>query len=791
VPEPLEKKKNRPGYEGEAERRERKRARDAINGAIRYGTIKKGPCRRQNTGQGECTGRIIAHHYRGYDKANALKVHWYCDHHHTQVHHELGDRAHYKKATSSPTPASFVELVRALDFGKRVHGRRYVHVDALKGTELADVIDDALSKHGLDLRAGDGDANVIKLSEREPSLKVSLLTYRFFDELGYPELARSVQVDLGTGEHQVRSYGRENPPILHRKEELLRSDDPRRETFEKLTAQAEAAGLFDGELNTIGTLRGWHKRLDAKGLRVDGNRLLTTTKQEAVKRWLQKRENVVGWNTAISRTSPSKPSRWLIEHGLLKGRVLDYGCGRGDLSKAEPPIPNLQEWDPHWSDNEPSGVFDTVVCNYVLNVLEPGDVNAIIADVRSKLSPTGRAFFSVRRDIKTEGDNGRGGQQHTVELDLPTLVELAGAFAIYELRAERTTTKSQMRELMRLALTFTSKQDVADKLEATTFQDIELLIDRPKGFVQTGVAEDGTEWAREFLFDNGFIRGTRGGDGEGLDVFVGNQADAPIAYWITQRDSSGAFDEFKVMLGFTNQADAIDAYLAHVPAEFFAGVQEVTVEAMKALLGLEPAVMIQQGATMKALDDLQAAVTKGDTSDELRESVARELLLELYRAEPEAVTKCIAEIASQAGAPLPLEEYRPQVLDLERAHVCKVAGEAEAEERTVLGVVLEPDVTDSQGDTYDVRTIKETAHLWLTDYRNIGLQHKALVNRHVKVVESYIAPIDMVIEGTSVKAGTWLIKVRIEDDELWAQVKSGELTGFSIAGFATRKPVAA
>lgn len=33
--------------------------------------------------------------------------------------------------------------------------------------------------------------------------------------------------------------------------------------------------------------------------------------------------------TAIKRTDLSVPVRYLLQHGLLKGRILDFGCGFG------------------------------------------------------------------------------------------------------------------------------------------------------------------------------------------------------------------------------------------------------------------------------------------------------------------------------------------------------------------------------------------------------------------------------------------------------------------------------
>ena len=116
----------------------------------------------------------------------------------------------------------------------------------------------------------------------------------------------------------------------------------------------------------------------------------------------------------------------------------------------------------------------------------------------------------------------------------------------------------------------------------------------------------------------------------------------------------------------------------------------------------------------------------------------------------------------------------------------------DSDERYVLGIVLEPLTEanpDAQGDIYDAPTIKKAAHLYMERFQNVGLQHKQMVSDTVILVESYIAPVDMAIGGALVKAGTWMMAVRVDDDELWKQVKSGAISGFSIGGWATRTPV--
>jgi DNA adenine methylase len=112
------------------------------------------------------------------------------------------------------------------------------------------------------------------------------------------------------------------------------------------------------------------------------------------------------------------------------------------------------------------------------------------------------------------------------------------------------------------------------------------------------------------------------------------------------------------------------------------------------------------------------------------------------------------------------------------------------DERYVLGIVLEPDVVDAQGDTYSPEEIRNAAHMFMEDFGGLGLMHKMRVNGQVKILESYLAPTAFGVGEREVKKGTWLLAVRIISDELWEQVRDGNLTGFSIGGSARRVPEA-
>lgn len=117
-----------------------------------------------------------------------------------------------------------------------------------------------------------------------------------------------------------------------------------------------------------------------------------------------------------------------------------------------------------------------------------------------------------------------------------------------------------------------------------------------------------------------------------------------------------------------------------------------------------------------------------------------------------------------------------------------VKGIDPSDERFVLGIVLEPEVVDAQGDIYSADEIRQAAHRFMEEFGGLGLMHRLAVNDQVKVLESYVAPVDFEIAGVPVKKGTWLLGVRVLSDELWEQVKDGKLTGFSIGGSARRVP---
>jgi len=105
--------------------------------------------------------------------------------------------------------------------------------------------------------------------------------------------------------------------------------------------------------------------------------------------------------------------------------------------------------------------------------------------------------------------------------------------------------------------------------------------------------------------------------------------------------------------------------------------------------------------------------------------------------------------------------------------------------RIVYGVVMQPHVPDSQGDWQEPEDIEAAAHRYLAESRKHDVQH-AEEQVSVVPVESFVTPTDMEYAGRPVLKGSWVMAVRVDDDEVWSQVVKRELTGFSIGGTGER-----
>jgi hypothetical protein len=98
------------------------------------------------------------------------------------------------------------------------------------------------------------------------------------------------------------------------------------------------------------------------------------------------------------------------------------------------------------------------------------------------------------------------------------------------------------------------------------------------------------------------------------------------------------------------------------------------------------------------------------------------------------------------------------------------------DERIVKGEVYAPYIIDSHGEMMLPEDVELMAHRFLIADKNkfIDVMHN---NKPIKasVVESYIAKAD----DPDYTEGAWVMAVKVFDDDIWEQAKSGKLNGYS------------
>ena len=100
--------------------------------------------------------------------------------------------------------------------------------------------------------------------------------------------------------------------------------------------------------------------------------------------------------------------------------------------------------------------------------------------------------------------------------------------------------------------------------------------------------------------------------------------------------------------------------------------------------------------------------------------------------------------------------------------------------------------TDSDYYVYfSKETVRKASELYLkhNNHHKATYQHQDRVSG-VLTVESWIKEGDSdksKLYGYDLPNGTWFVKMKIENDELWQKIKAGELKGLSIEGYFTNK----
>ena len=110
--------------------------------------------------------------------------------------------------------------------------------------------------------------------------------------------------------------------------------------------------------------------------------------------------------------------------------------------------------------------------------------------------------------------------------------------------------------------------------------------------------------------------------------------------------------------------------------------------------------------------------------------------------------------------------------------------DTEKKQATFLAMMAFRDDTeyDLHGDTWDAEEVTKACHDFNTNCMKTNLGHLVMVDDGVaSIVESYIAPVDMMLGDQFITKGSWLQVWQFADDSIWEGVKNGYWNGISPA----------
>lgn len=110
----------------------------------------------------------------------------------------------------------------------------------------------------------------------------------------------------------------------------------------------------------------------------------------------------------------------------------------------------------------------------------------------------------------------------------------------------------------------------------------EIRVENKRGTLREGKGKDGKPWKIKLTHHYGEFKGTKGADGDPVDVFVGRDEKAKRVFVVKQQDpATQEYEEDKVMLGFGNARAAKRGYLNNYDtSDFFGGMRRLSVAAL-------------------------------------------------------------------------------------------------------------------------------------------------------------------------------------------------------------------
>lgn len=113
----------------------------------------------------------------------------------------------------------------------------------------------------------------------------------------------------------------------------------------------------------------------------------------------------------------------------------------------------------------------------------------------------------------------------------------------------------------------------------------------------------------------------------------------------------------------------------------------------------------------------------------------------------------------------------------------------------ISGPIIVPDEYDLQGHTISESVIRKAAYQWFKESLAFNYMHddtQDQIAEGVAIVGSEVLYNDVDFYGTGeiLKRGTWVVTCEVPGDtELWKQIESGVITGFSLEGYGRLEEV--
>jgi hypothetical protein len=189
-------------------------------------------------------------------------------------------------------------------------------------------------------------------------------------------------------------------------------------------------------------------------------------------------------------------------------------------------------------------------------------------------------------------------------------------------------------------------------------------------------------------------------------------------------------------------------------------------------------------------DTLQDCEDANASYEEMKTTKIVELIID--PSEEALAIDCISLVSAPA-----IEE---NMVYMSKAKNNLTLAKVDEDKRELISPALIPDKNiyrydaDTDSDYYvyfSKETVKNCAYSFLknNNHHKATLEHQDRVSG-VLTVESWIIEGDMDksrLYGFSLPKGTWMVKMKIENDDLWKKIKDGELKGLSIEGYFTSK----